>query len=171
MKFEMVSALFSEIEKLSVAIIATWVVQYFGGSMYLMLLVQYLFIFDFFVSIFSNFKIKNKYGLSIWQGLKKIISLYFGILIVGFGTHAFDVALQEKLDIHYSGAFIFDVFLFLLIIFILSSINSQLAKLGFPLNIAFEKFFDRIMLKVISKINKTIDEIADPERKNNENNQ
>lgn len=143
--------------KLSCAAFALYMSINFGASEYLLLLVQYLFIADFIVGIVDAKKAKKFSWSKVWLGIKKIVSLYLGVLVVGFGTKAFDVTLQGRVDIAYNGAFLFDLFIYLLILFELASINRHLAHLGFGVNKILESFFDKIIRKINRKINKILD--------------
>lgn len=69
--------------KMSFAGFAVYISYNFGVSEYLLLVIQYLFIIDFVAGVLSAKK-ANRFTMSrAWQGIKKIISLYFGILVVG----------------------------------------------------------------------------------------
>ena len=147
--------------KISCAAFAAYMSYNFGASEYLLLMVQYLFIADFFLGILDATKAKKFSWSRAWKGIKKVISLYFGVLVVGFGTKAFDVALHGRMTIEYNGAFFFDLFLYLLILFELASINRHLAHSDFSVNKFLESIFDRLIIKIKTKLNKALDNSVD----------
>ncbi len=140
--------------KLSFVAIAGYLSLNFGGSAYLLLIVQYLFLVDFILGFYDAAKRKKMTWSGLGLGIKKIVSLYFGLIVVGFGTRAFDVAMQGRLEINYDGAFLFDVFVYLLILYELSSINRQLAEFGFCVNNFLQYFFEKVKRKIKHKIEK-----------------
>jgi len=161
--------------KISFTSFAVYMSYNFGASEYLLLMVQYLFVTDFFIGILDATKTKKFSWSRVWQGFKKITSLYFSVLVVGFGTKAFDVALRGRIEIEYNGAFIFDIFILLLIIFELASINRHLARLGFIINKHLETVFNKLTRKLKIRLNKTLDEAIDKtldsiDEKQNKNN-
>ena len=147
--------------KLSCAAFAAYMSYNFGASEYLLLMVQYLFIADFCLGILDATKAKKFSWSRAWKGIRKVVSLYFGVLVVGFGTKAFDVALQQKMPIEYNGAFFFDLFIYLLIVFELASINRHLAHLDFSVNKFLESIFDRLIIKIKTKLNKALETVVD----------
>jgi len=157
--------LFSYIEgleiKISCAAFAAYLSYHFGGNAYLLLLVQYLFIADFAVGVIDATKAKKFSWSKVWFGIKKVISLYFGVLVVGFGTKAFDIAIHGRIEIEYNGTFFFDLFIYLLIVFELASINRHLAHLDFSVNKLLEAFFEKITTKLKVKINTLLDVAVD----------
>ena len=143
--------------KISFAAFAAYVSYNLGGSEWLLLVVQYIFIADFFLGVLDATKAHKFSWIRARIGVKKIISLYFGVLVVGFGTKAFDIAIHGRMQIDYNGAFLFDLFIYLLIVFELASINKHLAHLEFSVNIFLESFFDKITKKITMKLNKAFD--------------
>ena len=147
--------------KISFAAFAAYVSYNLGGSEWLLLVVQYIFIADFVLGVLDASKANKFSWARSGRGIKKIISLYFGVLVVGFGTKAFDIAIHGRMQIDYNGAFLFDLFIYLLILFELASINKHLAHLDFSVNKFLESFFDRIIKKITTKLNKALDSSVD----------
>lgn len=161
MKYDLFSLLLAESEKLSFAFIAGFLSFHFGASEHLLYMVQWLFVVDFIVGVFDAANTHKFCFKKAWEGIKRIVSLYLALLIVGFGTSAFDVAFQGRIDIGYNGSLLFDVFIYILIVFELASINKHLAGLGFSVNKQLECFFERLTLKISERIFKKIDESVD----------
>ena len=161
MRFDFLYYCLAEADKISFAFIAGYISFHFGGSTYLLLLVQYLFVADFVVGVLDAKKRKRFSWKRSWLGIKKIISLYFGVLVVGFGSSAFDVALKDRINIGYNGALVFDVFVFVLIVFELASINRHLARLGFAVNVTLASFFEKIGQRLKEKLHKKVESELD----------
>ncbi len=138
-------------QKISFAAIATYLSISFGVNEYLLLMVQYLFVADFLIHIAYNFRQNTLMLQDVWQGIKKIISLYLGLVVVGLGTKAFDVALSDRLSVQYNGAFLYDLFVYFLIIFELASINKDLAGFGFKVNVLLQNYFEKFTRKLQRK--------------------
>lgn len=134
--------------KLSVSAFAAFISYHFGASEYLLTLIQYLIFIDFALGAFRAKKNHRFSWFKAWIGFKKVISLYLTILIVGFACKAFDVTMQERLTIAYNGTFWFDLFLCILVLLNLASINHHLACFGFGIN----TWLDKIVFKYKSKI-------------------
>ena len=134
--------------KLSVSAFAAFIAFQFGASQYLLELVQYLLFADFLLGVFRAKKNRRFSWYRAWVELKKIISLYLSILIVGFASKAFDVTFSKRIDIEYTGTFWFDLFLCILVFLNLASINHHLACFGFGVNV----WLDRIVFKYTGKI-------------------
>lgn len=139
--------------KISVSAFAAFVSFHFGASEYLLVLVQYLLFADFVLGVFRAKKNKRFSWFKAWVGIKKIISLYFGILIVGFACKAFDITVHRRITIEYNGTFWFDLFLCILIILNLASINHHLAGFGFGIN----QFIDRVFFRYRSRLQQKIE--------------
>ncbi len=151
--------------KLSFSAFAAYIAFDFGASEYLLLIIQYLIFVDFALGVFKA-KQKNKFHwLRMWTGIKKVISLYFGIMIVGIGCKAFDVTLQQRITIEYNGAFWFDLFLCVLILVNLASINHHLAEFGFGINQFLDKVFFKYRSKIQAKLEKELDKTFGDEDK------
>lgn len=148
---------------LNYAAFAFYVSINFGASEYLLLLVQYLFMVDFFLGILDAKKAKKFSWSRAWFGIKKIISLYLGVLVVGFGTKAFDVALKGRIEIDYNGAFCFDIFICVLIIFELASINGHLAHFGFGVNQYLDAFIYKFKGKAQAKVENLVEKALETE--------
>lgn len=146
--------------KISFVAFTTFISMHFGGSTWLLMGVQYIFIADFIFDVFDALSTGMLSLHRVWQGIKKIVSLYFGVLVVGFGTRAFDIAISDRMQIEYNGMFLFDVFLCILIVFGLSSINHYLAHLGFGVNqdidTVIHRFKGKTQNKLESFINKAL---------------
>lgn len=138
--------------KISVSAFAAFVSFHFGASEYLLVLVQYLLFADFALGVFRAKKNRRFSWFRAWVGVKKIISLYFGILIVGFACKAFDIAVHGRMNIEYSGTFWFDLFLCIVVMLNLASINHHLAGLGFGINRWLDKFFFKYRTKLKGKL-------------------
>lgn len=146
---EYIIAFMHDIEiKLSVSAFAAFISFQFGASQYLLELVQYLLFADFLLGVFRAKKSRRFSWYRAWLGLKKIISLYLSILIVGFACKAFDVTFSQKIDIGYTGTFWFDLFLCIMVLLNLASINHHLACFGFGVN----QWLDKIVFKYTGKI-------------------
>ncbi len=144
--------------KLSVSAFAAFISFQFGASQYLLELVQYLLFADFLLGVFRAKKNKRFSWYRAWLGLKKIISLYFSILIVGFACKAFDVTFSKRIDIEYNGTFWFDLFLCIMVLLNLASINHHLACFGFGVNVWLDKvcfkYKGKLQTKIESELNK-----------------
>ncbi len=152
--YEYILAFMHNLEiKISVSAFAAFVSFHFGASEYLLVLVQYLLFADFVLGVFRAKKSRRFSWFKAWVGIKKIISLYFGILIVGFACKAFDIAVHERIRIGYNGTFWFDLFLCILVIVNLASINHHLAGFGFGIN----QFIDRVFFRYRSKLQRKIE--------------
>lgn len=150
--------------KISFAAFAAYVSFNLGGSVWLLLMVQYIFMVDFFLGVLDASKAKKFSWTKVRFGIKKVISLYFGVLVVGFGTKAFDAAVSQKIQIEYNGVFFFDLFICVLIIFELASINRHLANFGFGVNKGIDSFFSRFQGKIHQKIEKKINNFLDSDK-------
>lgn len=147
--------------KISVSAFSAFVAFHFGASEYLLVLVQYLLFADFVLGVWRAKKNKKFSWVRAWFGIKKIISLYFGILIVGFACKAFDVTLHNRLQIEYNGTFWFDLFLCILILLNLASINHHLAGFGFGINAWLDRVFFKYRSKLQSKLESEIQKVFD----------
>lgn len=151
--------------KLSVSAFAAFISYQFGASQYLLELVQYLLFTDFLLGVFRAKKNHRFSWYRAWLGLKKIISLYLSILIVGFASRAFDVTFSSHIDIEYTGTFWFDLFLCILVFLNLASINHHLACFGFGVNVWLDKIVFKYTGKIQSRLeyelNKKIDKDFD----------
>lgn len=134
--------------KLSVSAFAAFISYHFGASEYLLTLIQYLIFIDFALGAFRAKKNKRFSWFKAWIGFKKVISLYLTILIVGFACKAFDLTMQERLILEYNGTFFFDLFLCILVLLNLASINHHLACFGFGIN----TWLDKIVFKYAGKV-------------------
>lgn len=143
--------------KISVSAFSAFAAFHFGASEYLLVLVQYLLFADFALGVFRAKKNNRFSWFRAWVGVKKIISLYFGILIVGFACKAFDVTLHGRMSIEYNGTFWFDLFLCILILLNLASINHHLAGFGFGVNAWLDRFVFKYRSKLKSKLEREID--------------
>lgn len=140
--------------KLSFAFFAAYMSFNFGANEYLLLLVQYLFIADFVIGMIDATKRKRFSWSRMWYGFRKISSLYFSVLVVGFGTKSFDVAISHKIEIEFNGQFFFNLFIYLLILFELASINRHLARLDFSVNKQIDTFFRNNQGVLTAKVQK-----------------
>lgn len=140
--------------KLSFAFFAAYMSFNFGANEYLLMLVQYLFLADFFFGMIDATKRKRFSWSRMWQGIRKISSLYFSVLVIGFGTRSFDVAISHQIEIDYNGKFFFNLFIYLLIVFELASINRHLARLDFSVNKNIDIFFRNNQGALTAKVQK-----------------
>ncbi len=142
-----------ELEALTFGSIALAISELTGGEIYLMVLLQWIFLIDFIIGQASAIVGKRFDTLSVWNGIQKYISLYFGIILVGLGTKAFDISIHDTIDFTYSGTFFFNVFLYLLLVYELSSINRHLSRCGFPINKGLENVFKIVFNRITHKTN------------------
>ena len=150
--------------KISFAAFAAYISVTFGGSAWLLLLVQYLFVVDFFLGVWGACHASTFSWDKAKQGIKKVVSLYFGILVMGFGTEAFDVAISRKMQIEYNGIFFFDLFICVLIMFELASINRHLANCGFGVNRGLDTLFTKYQGKINKRIEDRINRFLDSDK-------
>lgn len=164
--YDYVLGLISNLEaKLSFSAFAAYMAYNFGASEYLLLLIQYLIVIDFFLGVFKAKHHKKFHWLRMWIGIKKVVSLYFGMLIVGVGCKAFDITLQKRIAIEYNGTFWFDLFLCVLILVNLASINHHLAEFGFGINQFLDRVFFKYRSRLQAKLEKKIDEALGEDNK------
>ncbi len=146
---EYILAFMHDVEiKISVSAFAAFISYHFGASEYLLALIQYLIFADFFLGAFRAKRNRRFSWFKAWIGFKKVVSLYLAILIVGFACKAFDLTVQERINFEYSGTFWFDLFLCVLILLNLASINHHLACFGFGIN----RWLDKIIFKYTGKL-------------------